>query len=630
MPFEDSRRLTGSNLFFDSSGAVLETLGVAVDDAVLAGWRSRIARARSWLQWPERAAQSLTTSDSHATMLRPRATARARAIAIRRHAAGTSLALAAPVDQLFTATEINEWAYCAALIEADPVRWNQLEGALIEAARAAASLAGESVESGTRLAMPVAFAVAPPVLEEPAAFSRFTTLSKIESAPRLRKLVAAADERALLHILDETQLTLGSGAGGRTWPVDALPEVSEVPWADLSNVPAALVTGSNGKTTTVRLLAACVRARGWLDGYNCTDGLFIHGEQIESGDYSGPVGTRTILRDPRVEAAVLETARGGILRRGLAAERARVAVITNISSDHFGEYGVHDLAGLADVKLVVASVVDKNGLLVLNADDPILLARSDELDCPIGWFSRDYHHPTLRAHRARGGSTSGVRDARLVISRKAIDELDLGAIADMPLTLEGSAEYNVSNIAGAALAALELGVSSTIVAEVLARFGADPDDNPGRLMRYDYRGAQVLIDYAHNPEGLSGLMSVAARLPRTGRLAILLGQAGNRKNADIELLAATAARFQPDFVVIKEIEALLRGRTLGETPALIRMALLRAGVPDAALEMCSSEIDAVRRMLEWARPGDVLVMPVHERLVRAEAIALVAQFDSSG
>ena len=211
-----------------------------------------------------------------------------------------------------------------------------------------------------------------------------------------------------------------------------------------------------------------------------------------------------------------------------------------------------------------------------------------------------------------------------------MDELDLGAIADMPLTVGGSAEYNVSNIAGAALAALELGVSATTVAEVLARFGADPADNPGRLMRYDYRGAQVLIDYAHNPEGLSGLMSVAARLPRTGRLAVLLGQAGNREDADIERLAATAARFQPDLVVVKEIESYLRGRALGETPALIRVALLHAGVAEAALEMCSSEIGAVRRVLEWARPGDVLVMPVHDRLVRAEAIALVAQSNTRG
>jgi UDP-N-acetylmuramyl tripeptide synthase len=258
-----------------------------------------------------------------------------------------------------------------------------------------------------------------------------------------------------------------------------------------------------------------------------------------------------------------------------------------------------------------------------------LLARAAELECPIGWFSRDYHHPTLQAQRERGGATSGVRDRRLIVNRN-MEQLDLGAIADMPLTVGGNAEYNVSNIAGAALAALELGVSASTVAKVLAQFGANPADNPGRLMRYEYRGAQVLIDYAHNPDGLTGLLNVAARLPRTGRLAVLLGQAGNREDADIEKLAATAAGFHPDLVVIKEMESYLRGRAPGETPALIRAALLDAGVPAAALDVCSSEIGAVRRVLEWARPGDVLVMPVHERAVRAEAIALVAQSNARG
>ncbi len=603
LPFEDSRRLTGSNLFFDSPGAVLEA--VMADGAVLAGWRARVELARSGLNWPSPAVRVAMPS--------PRAAERAKSIAIRRHASGTALALAAPVDQLFTASEINEWAFCAALFESDPLRWSGLEAALIEASRVAAADGGP---------MQIAFAVVPPVLDETAALSRITALSKIESAPRLRKLVAAGDERALLHVLDDDLLTLGSCAGGRTWPVDALPEVSDVPWASLRAVPAVIVTGSNGKTTTVRLLAACVRAQGWRDGYNCTDGVFVQGEQIEGGDYSGPAGTRMVLRDSRVEVAILETARGGILRRGLAAERARIAIITNITSDHFGEYGVHDLAGLADVKLVVASVIDDQGLLVLNADDPILLERARELDCPIGWFARDYEHAKLRAHRACGGPTSGLRDGRLIVKRT--NEVDLGAIDDMPLSVDGSAEYNVSNIAGAALAALALGVSSATVAQVLARFGADPADNPGRLMRYDYRGAQVLIDYAHNPEGLSGLLNVAARLPRTGRLAVLLGQAGNREDADIELLAATAARFHPDLVVIKEIETMLRGRTLGDTSAVIRAALLHAGMSESALEVCLSEIDAVRRVLAWARPGDVVVMPVHNRLVRAEAIALLA------
>jgi cyanophycin synthetase len=140
----------------------------------------------------------------------------------------------------------------------------------------------------------------------------------------------------------------------------------------------------------------------------------------------------------------------------------------------------------------------------------------------------------------------------------------------------------------------------------------------------------VLIDYAHNPEGLNGLMNVAARLERSGRLAVLLGQAGNREDADIELLAQTAARFKPDFVVIKEIESYLRGRAPGETPALIRAALLKAGLPESTLALCASEIGAVTHMLEWARPGDVMVMPVHDRKVRAEAVGIVTRGELPG
>jgi UDP-N-acetylmuramyl tripeptide synthase len=163
------------------------------------------------------------------------------------------------------------------------------------------------------------------------------------------------------------------------------------------------------------------------------------------------------------------------------------------------------------------------------------------------------------------------------------------------------------------------------VAEVLARFGSDPGDNPGRLMRYDYRGAQVLIDYAHNPDGLRGLMNVAARLRRTGRMALLLGQAGNRANADIEELAATAARFRPDFVVIKETESYMRGRAPGEVPAILQAALLRSGMLETSLEVQLSEIGAVKRALGWARPGDVLVLPVHDRTVREEVLELLRQ-----
>jgi UDP-N-acetylmuramyl tripeptide synthase len=303
-------------------------------------------------------------------------------------------------------------------------------------------------------------------------------------------------------------------------------------------------------------------------------------------------------------------------------------VVTNIAADHFGEYGIDDLAGLADTKLVVASTIDDTGLLVLSADDAMLRSRADQLRCPIGWFSRNYDDAMLLSHRMKGGSTSGVRNGRLIVNwtrGSSGEEFDLGAIVDMPLTVDGTADYNVQNVAGVALAALGLGIPPATVASVLARFGADPADNPGRLMRYEYRGAQVLIDYAHNPDGLRGLMNVAARLRRTGRMALLLGQAGNRTNADIEELAATAARFRPDFVVVKETESYMRGRAPGEVPALLRGGLLRAGMLETSLEVHLTEIGAVKRALGWARPGDVLVLPVHDRNVRDEVLTLLRQ-----
>ncbi len=373
------------------------------------------------------------------------------------------------------------------------------------------------------------------------------------------------------------------------------------------------MTGSNGKTTTVRLIAACLGAAGHRPGYSCTDGLFVGRETLDSGDYSGPVGARTVLRERRVEAAALETARGGILRRGLAVSRAHAAVVTNVSADHLGEYGIDDLGALADVKLTVASVLGATGLLVLNADDAMLRAKAGGLESrfghmpAIGWFSLDAEHTLLRSHRAAGGTTCGVRDGHLLLVR-ASEESDLGPIARMPLTVDGLASYNVANLS----------------------FGADPLDNAGRLMRFDFDGAQVLLDYAHNPDGLRGLLRVADALRGgAGRLGLLLGHAGNREDADFERLAAAAVEFNPDLVVVKEIEGYLRGRAPGEVPHLIRSALLRHGLPESALPMRSSELDAARCALDWSRPGDVVVLLVHSLAARA-AVVEVLQAGAGG
>jgi UDP-N-acetylmuramyl tripeptide synthase len=394
------------------------------------------------------------------------------------------------------------------------------------------------------------------------------------------------------------------------------------------------VTGSNGKTTSVRLLAACARAHGWRTAYCCTDGVFLDGELLESGDYSGPAGARRVMRDRGAEAAVVEAARGGILRRGIALSHADVGLVTNVSADHFGEYGIDDLEGLADTKLSIAPVVRPEGVLVVNADDPQLLAKAPGLagrfgrSPPLGWFALDADNSALRAYRARGGATCGVRAGRLWLTRGGVDQ-DLGPVAAMPLAAGGSATYNIANLAGAALAAAALGVPAATIASVCATFGARAADNPGRLMRFEHHGAQVLVDYAHNVEGLRGLLTVAEQLRGgTGRLALLLGHAGNRRDAEIEELAHAAAQFHPALVVVKENEAHLRGREPGEIPRIIRAALLRAGLPEAALPVRMSELEAARCALEWARPGDVLALPVHSAAARTAVVAMLETHES--
>ncbi len=389
-------------------------------------------------------------------------------------------------------------------------------------------------------------------------------------------------------------------------------------------LPVALVTGSNGKTTTVRLLTAIAIAHGWHTANSCTDGLYLDGALIEGGDYSGPAGARSLLRDHRTQAAILETARGGLLRRGLAIERADVAVVTNVSPDHFGEYGIHDLDGLADVKLTVARAIDADGMLVLNADNELLRRHAAHVDVPLAWFSTDDDHPLLRQARAAGRRSCGVRDGHLWLF-DGIRTHDLGAVAGMPLTLGGLAAHNVQNCAAAALAASGLGITPATIAAVLARFGRDNRDNPGRLQRWVLGGGvQVYVDYAHNPDGLAQFLDLVRQAHRDGgRLHLLLGQAGDRSDEAIADLAATAASFHPEHVVLKDMEGYMRGRESGEVGRVLRAALVRHGVADAAIEECRDETEAVRAILSAARPGDSLALPVHGVAARERVNALL-------
>ena len=574
MPFEDSRRLTGINLYFAGTGAVLETLGVPPDEALVRAWRKQVSLARDALGWP------------HAPLFE------------RQHVGGAALAFEAPVDQLYSATELNEWAWLATLADASAVN--------------------------VGLHAPGH----PATWDNDSAFHTLRAFVAAERRPELLALVRAAGARGIAALTDEDALSIGEGIGSRVWPISELPIVTAVDWPSLHDIPVAVVTGSNGKTTTVRLLAAMASAHGWHAGHSCTDGVFIDGQAIDTGDFSGPAGAREVLRQPTVEAAILETARGGILRRGLAVQRANVAVVTNVSDDHFGEYGIHNLDDLTEVKLTVARVLGHDGLLVLNADDAMLVKHAETIVAPLAWFSLDDTHRLLLAHRERGGSTCGVRDGHLRLFHQGIDH-DLGIVADMPLSFVGSASYNVANISAAALAATALGIPADTIGKVLARFGSTHADNPGRLQHWKFGQLQVFVDYAHNPEGLRGLLGVAMSAGSSGRLGLVLGQAGNREDAEICELAAVAASFNPQRVVLKDIEGMLRGRQPGDVTDILRAELLRQAMSADTIVDSLDEIDAVRGLLNWAQDGDLLVLPTHGTQARQAVVALLDQLQAT-
>ncbi len=497
---------------------------------------------------------------------------------------GASLFVASPVEVLMTATEISEQAWALAESEVDAT------GALVSRLRGLAA-------------------------EERA------------SRPNLARAYDAAIERGVLVTFDDELLTIGSGEGSVSWPLADVPPVEAIPWASIRDVPIALVTGSNGKTTTTRLIAAMWRATGRSAGWSCSDGVWVDAEQLDAGDYSGPAGARVVLRDRRVQAAVLETARGGVLRRGLAPSRADVAIITNVSADHFGEYGVTSIEELAEVKSVVARPLGPTGCLVLNAGDARLVALAQRLSCRIAWFSAAAENTTLGAHVTRGGDAALVEGGRVIVWCSG-SRHDLGGVSAMPLTLGGSAAHNVENILGAALAGAVAGAPVEAIRETLAHFGESPEDNPGRLQSYRFGGMTVLVDYAHNPGGLEVLCETARAFPAVRRL-LLLGQAGNRDDDQLRALARVVLGVLPfDHVIIKEMPTMLRGRQAYDVPRVLADELAGLGVPGERIEIIEGETAAVRRALEWSRDGDLLVLPVH--VDKQAVLALLSALTSSG
>ena len=546
MRLSSSRRLTGPSVWLPAPGVVATVELSPGDVDPEPGWREALERARNRLGFPD-------------------------LVTVRRFQGGMTAGFVAPIDVLLAATHLNDWA----------------------------------LTGGT-------------AADLEALVSRIAA----EAHPGLRAAVAEAERAGVPWLLDRAELTLGLGHRAITIPTDppgaatpggapgspapdrkSAPSLDAIPWAEVGSIPVVMVTGTNGKTTTTRLLARMAQLAGHCVGMTCSDGVWIGPEQVETGDWTGPDGARRALRHRTVTLAVLETARGGVRRRGLALGRVDVAVVTNVSSDHLGAYGIVTLADLAEVKLTVARAARH---AVLNADDPWLGGQSAD-----SWFSL----------------TRRVPGAFLVDDALMCGPLRV-PVAAIPMTLGGAARYHVANALAAAAAALALGLSERAIEEGLRSFQPDATDNPGRTNLVQCQGVLVLLDYAHNPDAIARTMEVVRNLPARRRL-ISIGLPGDRSDDALAACARALLAAAPERVVLRDPfpSQYLRGRLQGEVPAVLAEALRSAGYPAEAIGFATDEVGALEQAFAWVEPGDlVAIMPHAQR----QAVSAWIEARSSG
>lgn len=369
-------------------------------------------------------------------------------------------------------------------------------------------------------------------------------------------------------------------------------------------VPAVSISGTNGKSTTTRMIAQILRAGGRHVGLTTSDGVIVDDVMVEEGDLTGPLGAQRVLRDPTVEAAVLETARGGILLRGLGYQSNDAAVLTNISPDHLDLQGIHTLPELAEVKSVIARVTRPEGTVVLNADDTLVAAVAREVRASVCLFSLKPANARVRRHLARGGKGILVDDGWIVEASGA-QRHRIVALAEVPATVGGAARHNVANALAAAGGAMALGASRKHVAAGLRSFRPTSAQMPGRLNFYRLGNRVVLVDFAHNAAGLQVVLDmVDALIGKRGRrqttLSTIVGTAGDRPDDGLRAVGRLAGS-RSDQVAIKETLHYLRGRTRQSVIGELSAGLREGGVRVADVPVYGDEPSALRA--ELTTPG---------------------------
>jgi UDP-N-acetylmuramyl tripeptide synthase len=554
MEFLDARRLTGPSLLFDKPGAILDVRCSASDaDRLIPVWENHIQHMLAELGWSDYETRALKLLG------------------------GVSLAFTSPIDTLYAASEVNEWAWAACD--------NELNGA-----------------------------DAPDFVK---ALADIRSSAKEESNVELIQLLQAAEVRDQTFLWDDDEASVGLGRGSQTWPVRELPVLKNLDWSRFHDVPIGVVTGTNGKTTTVRLATHIIRAGDRNVGLSSTDWIAVNDHIIDRGDWSGPGGARAVLRENSVDLAILESARGGLLRRGLGVETADVALITNIAADHLGDFGSQDLGELLNIKWIVSRAVAASGRLILNADDPMLCAKAKDYAGELVWFSLCADNAVLREHVDNGGLAFALDGHDLLLTQGTRSELICSDV-DIPIALGGAARHNIANALAAAALTFCLGESLTNIRTGLTTMSQD--ENPGRCNVYDIDGYKVLVDFAHNPHAMQALFDMARGMPAKRR-ALCFGQAGDRPDDLIREFTRSAWAIGLDRVIVSELAVYYRGKQAGDVFRIIRDELIACGATPEQIEHYQEESESLAAAIDWAEPGDLVIMlalggsaPIHEQL----------------
>ena len=357
-------------------------------------------------------------------------------------------------------------------------------------------------------------------------------------------------------------------------------------------------------------------------GLSSTDWISVNDRVIDRGDWSGPGGARNVLREQDVDVAILETARGGLLRRGMGVERADAALITNISEDHLGDFGSQNLDELLAIKWIVSRVVRDAGRLILNAEDHRLVAKAREYSGELVWFSLHPDNDIIRRHADAGG-TAFVLDGEKLLKIEGGSRELICHSHEIPIALGGAARHNVANALSAAALTWCLGSSLADITSGLTTMVQD--ENPGRCNIYDLDGTKILIDFAHNPAAMAALFDMASAIPAKRR-ALCFGQAGDRTDDLIRELARDAWEIGLDRIEVSELAAYHRGREHGDVFRIIRDELLRLGADDSQILHNEEELESLQDAIDWAEPGDLVIIlalggaaPVHARLMELGA-----------